>query len=78
MMFETNTEYRELSYCICICTIFHRYPIFSKSYTGYRGTSEVEHGLYTCTVDNPLAKARELSLCTGAQTMLKLIMRIYM
>ena len=58
------------------CTTFHRYPIFStrysvmcKVYTGYCGTSEIEHGLCACTVDNPLAKARGLSLRTGAQTM---------
>ena len=43
-----------------------------KVYTGYCGTSEIEHGLCVCTVDNPLAKARGLSLCTGAQTMLYL------
>ena len=61
------------------CTTFHRYPIFSKRYsvlckvyTGYCRTSEIEHGLCTCTVDNPLAKARGLSLRTGAQTMLYL------
>ena len=41
-----------------------------KIYTGYHGTSEIEHGLCVCTIDNPLAKARELSLHTGAQTML--------
>ena len=57
------------------CTTVHRYPIFStrysvmcKVFTGYCGTSEVEHGLCACTVDNPLAKARGLSLRTGAQT----------
>ena len=38
-----------------------------KVYIGYHGTSEIEHGLCTCTVDNPLAKARGLS-----QTMLYL------
>ena len=43
-----------------------------KAYTGYCGTSEIEHGLCACTVDNPLAKARGLSLRTGAQTMLYL------
>ena len=43
-----------------------------KLYTGYCGTSEIEHGLCACTVDNPLAKARGLSLRTGAQTMLYL------
>ena len=43
-----------------------------KVYTGYCGTSEIEHGLCACTVDNPLGKARGLSLRTGAQTMLYL------
>ena len=43
-----------------------------KVYTGYHSTSEIEHGMCICTVDNPLAKARGLSLCTGAQTMLYL------
>ena len=43
-----------------------------KVYTGYYGTSEIEHGLCACTVDNPIAKARGLSRCTGAQTMLYL------
>ena len=46
-----------------------------KVYTGYHGTSEIEHGLCACTVDNPLAKARGLSLRTGAQTMLYLSLR---
>ena len=41
-----------------------------KVYTGYRGTSEIEHALCACKVDNSLAKAREFSLRTGAQTML--------
>ena len=61
------------------CTTIHRYPIFCtrysvmcKVYTGYCGTSEIEHGLCACTVDNPLAKARGLSLRTGAQTLLYL------
>ena len=45
-----------------------RYPVLP----GYLRTSEVEHGLSACTVDNPLAKARGLSLRTGAQTMLYL------
>ena len=64
---------------IYTCTIIHRYRIFRtrysvmcKVYTGYCGTSEIEHGLCACTVDNPLAKARGLSLRTGAQTMLYL------
>ena len=43
-----------------------------KVYTGYCGTSEIEHGLCACTVDNPLAKARGLSLRTGTQPMLYL------
>ena len=43
-----------------------------KVYTGYCGTSEIEHGLCACTVDNPLAKARGLSLRTGAQPMLSI------
>ena len=62
-----------------ISTTIHRYQIFStryyvmcKVYTGYCGTNEIEHGLCACTVDNPLAKARGLSLRTGAQTMLYL------
>ena len=60
-------------------TTIHRYPIFStrysvmcKVYTGYCGTSEIEHGLCACTVNNPLAKGRGLSLGTGTQTMLYL------
>ena len=43
-----------------------------KVYTCYCGTSEIEHGLCACTVDNPRAKARGLSLRTDAQTMLYL------
>ena len=42
-----------------------------KVYTGYCGTSEIEHGLCVCMIDNHLAKARGLSLHTGAQTSLK-------
>ena len=67
----------ELSQPISFCTTIPRYPIFNtrysvmcKVYTEYHGTSEIEHGLCACTVDNPLAKARGLSLHTGAQTML--------
>ena len=50
-----------------------------KVYTGYCGTSEIEQGLCACTVDNPLAKARGLSLRTGAQTMfyLSLVTRYF-
>ena len=46
--------------------------------TGYHGTSEIEHELCACTVDNPLAKARGLSFRTGAQTMLHLSLRRHM
>ena len=49
-----------------------RYSVMCKVYTGYCGTSEIEHGLCACMVDNPLAKARGLSLRTGAKTMLYL------
>ena len=59
-----------------ICTTIHIYPIYSTRYsvrckvqTGNHGTSEIVHCLCACTVDNPLAKARGLSLHTGAQTM---------
>ena len=48
------------------------YFVMCKVYTGYHGTREIEHGLWACTVDNPFAKARGLSLHTGAQTMLHL------
>ena len=41
-----------------------------KVCSGYHGTSEIEHGLSACTVDNPLTKVCGLSLCTGTQTML--------
>ena len=34
-------------------------PSLFKVYTGYRGTSEIEHGLCDCTVDNPRAKVRD-------------------
>ena len=46
-----------------------------RSYTGYHGTSEIEHGSCACTVDNPRAKARGLSLRIGAQTMLYLLIK---
>ena len=39
-------------------------------FIGYDGTSEIDHGLCDCTVDNPFDKARGLSLRTGAQNML--------
>ena len=61
------------------CTTIPRYPFFSMKYavvsmvyTGYHGTSEMEHGLCFCT----LGKARGLSLRTGAQTMLYLSRRV--
>ena len=48
------------------CTTIHiyrivsaRYSVMCKIYTEYHGTSETEHGLCACTVDNPLAKARD-------------------
>ena len=74
------SQYRRTNHALSLtCTTFHRYPIFStrysvmcKLYTGYCGTSEIEHGLCACTVDSPLAKARGLSLRTGAQPMLYL------
>ena len=47
-----------------------------KVYTDYCGTSEIEHGVCAYRVDNPRAKARGLSLRTGAQTMLYLS-RVY-
>ena len=43
-----------------------------KVYTGYHGTSKIEPALCACTGDNPLPKARGLSLRTSAQTMLSL------
>ena len=43
-----------------------------KVYTRYHGISEIEHGFCACTVDNPFAKARGLSLRSAAQTMLYL------
>ena len=61
------------------CTTILRYPIFStryyvmiKVYTGYHGTSKIEHGLCACTVDNPLALARGFIDRKGAQPMLYL------
>ena len=67
------------------CTTIHKYPIFNtrysvmcKVYTGYHGTGEIEHGLCACTVDNPIAKVRGLSLRTGAQTMLYLSHKTYL
>ena len=81
---NTNSLRTHASDKVC-CTTIHRYPIFSmrysvmcKVYTGYHGTGEMEHGLCVCTVDNPLAKARGLSLRTGAQTMLYLsLVRVF-
>ena len=47
-----------------------------KVYTGNCGTSEIEDGLCAFTVDNSLAKARGLSLRTGVQTMLYLLLTV--
>ena len=84
--FEANSQvvYECIKpYVIRICTTINRHTIFStiysvmfKVYTGYHGTSEIEHGLCACTIDNPLAKARGLSLRTGAQTMVYLSPRV--
>ena len=38
-----------------------------KVYIGYNDTKEIEHGLSASTIDNPLAKAHGLFLCTGGQ-----------
>ena len=46
------------------------YNVMCKVYTEKHDTSEIEHGSSACMVDNPLAKARGLSLRTGGQTML--------
>ena len=48
-----------------------------KVYTGYNGTSEIEHGLCACTVDNPLAKVRGLSLRTGARSISHMFTPVY-
>ena len=49
-----------------------RCPVPYKVYTGYHDSREIQHGASACTVDNPLAKVRGLSLRTGGQTMLSL------
>ena len=46
-----------------------------KVYTGDYGTSEIEHGLCACAVDNPLAKARDY-LSIQARTMLFILSHI--
>ena len=48
-----------------------------KVYTRYHGTREIEQDLCACTVDNPVAKARGLSLHIGAQTILYLSLISY-
>ena len=53
------------------------YPVTCKVYTGYHATSNLEHGSSTCTVDNPLANARGLSLITGGQTMIYLSLDVH-
>ena len=65
VIYKVYTRYHgtsEIERDLCACTV----------YTRYHGKSEIEHGLCACTVDNPLAKARGLSLRTGAQKMLYL------
>ena len=57
-------SYSSYSQLLLSCTTIHRYPAFRTRYS----VSEIEHGLCACTIDNPLAKARGLSLRTGAQT----------
>ena len=49
-----------VQWAVAACTTIHKYPIFSTRfsvirnvYTGYHGTSEIEHGLCACMVDNP-------------------------
>ena len=42
-------------------------PQTCKVYNGYSATSKIEHGLSVCTVNNSLAKAHGLSLCTDGQ-----------
>ena len=81
---KSDIKKKQIYVKISSWTTFHRYPIFStrysvmcKVYTGYCGTSEIEHGLCACTVDNPLAKARGLSLRTGAQPMLYLPLVVF-
>ena len=61
--------YTSLYHSPQIPTLYH---VMCKVYTGYHGRSEIEHGLCACTANNPGAKARELSLPTGTQTMLYL------
>ena len=58
----SNSTFRSV-YDKTPCITIHRYPIFStrysvmcKVYTGYHGTSEIEHGMCACTADNPLSK----------------------
>ena len=41
------------------------YPVNCVVYAGYYTTSDIECGSSSCTFDNPLAKARGLSLRTG-------------
>ena len=78
----TDVWYTAIFSDILTCTTIYRYPIFSTRYsvtcnvyTGHHGTNWIEHDLCACTVDNPLAKARGLSLRTGAQIMLCLSQR---
>ena len=56
----------------CLFSIINRYPVLStrysvmcKNYIGYYDTSEIEHGLCACTVDNPRAKSNPRALARG-------------
>ena len=55
-----------------VTNLQHEILVMCMVYIGYCGTSEIQHGLCACTVDDPLAKSQGLSLRTGAQTMLYL------
>ena len=54
-----------------------RYPVTCKVYIRYHATNEteLERGSFACAIDNPLAKARGLSLRTGGPTLLCLSQR---
>ena len=83
-LYPTTCGYYD-QYVVCLCTTMTRYPNLQHEiphnvqgvHTGYRGTSEIEHGLSACTVDNPLAKARGLSPRIAAQIVLYLLLRCH-
>ena len=56
----------------CTHLLSIRFLVMCMVYTRYCGTNKIEHGLTACTVDDPLAKARGLSLRTCKQTKLYL------